>query len=106
VCDLLTICHICNPSSLTITGLSEPLPEDDALFTEMDIVTDDIRRCYIEMDKFWVDEVQRATEALKNRRVDPEDIDRWRDFRGGLEHITADLEACIPLAIGCQRSHP
>ena len=62
----------------------------------MDIVTDDLRRCYIEMDEFWVDEVQRATEALKNRRVDPEDIERWRNFGRSLEHIIADRQAWIP----------
>ena len=48
----------------------------------MDIITDAIQRCYIEMDKFWVDEVQRATKALKDRNIDPEDIERWRNFRG------------------------
>ena len=72
----------------------------------MDIATDEIRGCYIEMDKFWVNEVQRATKALKNRNIDPEDIERWRDFRGSLEHITADWEARIPPVIDCQRSQP
>jgi len=72
----------------------------------MDIITDAIQRCYIEMDKFWVDEVQRATKALKNRNIDPEDIERWRNFRGSPEHITADWEAWTLPAIHCQRSHP
>jgi hypothetical protein len=72
----------------------------------MDIVTDDIRRCYTNMDKFGVDEVQRATKALKNRNFGPKDIERWRKFRGGRENITADWEARIPPDIDCRRSHP
>jgi len=74
------------------TVLSEPLPEDVDLFREMDIVLDEIRRCYIDMDKFWVDEVQRVTKAFRDRRVDPEDIDRWNNFRESLEHTIANWE--------------
>jgi hypothetical protein len=58
----------------------------------MDIILDEIRRCYIDMDKFWVDEVQRVTKAFKDRRVDPEDIDRWKIFRESLEHTIANWE--------------
>ena len=58
----------------------------------MDIVLDEIWRCYIDMDKFWVDEVQRVTKAFKVRRVDPEDIDRWRNFQESLEYTIAHLE--------------
>lgn len=66
----------------------------------MDIVLIQIRQCYTEMDKFWVDEVQRVTKSLKNRRVDPEDIDRWRDFRESLEHSIAHWEVWISLHHG------
>jgi hypothetical protein len=91
----LLMCHICNPLLTCIPVLSEPLPEDAPLFRKIDTSTGDIQGCYINMDKFWADEVQRATKALRNRRVDPEDIDRWRNFRGSLEHITADWEVFI-----------
>ncbi|KAI0287090.1 hypothetical protein BC826DRAFT_1189244, partial [Russula brevipes] len=36
--------------------LSQPLPQEIKLFSEMDIILNEIRRCYIEMDKFWVEE--------------------------------------------------
>jgi hypothetical protein len=77
--------------------LSEPLPEDVELFREMDLVLNQIRRCYIEMDKFWVDEVQRVTKSLKNRRVDPEDVERWENIRESLEHTIAHWEVWISL---------
>ena len=80
--------------------LSEPLPEDVDLFREMDIVLNEIRRCYIDMDKFWVDEVQRVTKSIRNRRVDPEDIDRWRIFGESLEHSMAHCEVWISLHHG------
>ncbi|KAH9976601.1 hypothetical protein BGW80DRAFT_871020 [Lactifluus volemus] len=67
------------------TVLSQPLLEDHNLFKEIDAILNEIQRCYIEMDKFWVDEVHRASRALNCRRLDPEDIDRWRRFREGLD---------------------
>jgi hypothetical protein len=72
--------------------LSQPLSQDTELFKEADLILKEIRRCYIEMDKFWVDEVHRVTKALKHRRVDPEDIDRWRHFRESLKQTIADWE--------------
>jgi len=69
--------------------LSEPLPQDIDLFREMDIVLNKIRRCYIEMNKFWVDEVQHVTKALMNRRIDSEDIYWWKNFRESLKDVIA-----------------
>jgi hypothetical protein len=77
--------------------LSDPLPEDVDLFREMDFVLNQIRRCYIEMDKFWVDEVQRVTKSLKNRRIDPGDVERWKNIRDNLEHTIAHWEVWISL---------
>ncbi|KAI0248448.1 hypothetical protein BJV78DRAFT_1235937 [Lactifluus subvellereus] len=67
------------------TALSQPLPHDIDFFEEMDRILKEIQRCYNEMDRFWVDEVRRVTKALKDRRLDPEDIDRWRCFRESLK---------------------
>jgi len=72
--------------------LSQPLPEDIGLFSEMGTILNEIRRCYIEMDKFWVEEVCRVTKALKDRRVDPEDIDRWKNIKESLTQTIAGLE--------------
>jgi hypothetical protein len=71
-----------------ILALSRPLPEDHALFSEVDSVLTEIRRCYMEMDKFWTEEISRAIEALKMRRVDPTDFERWKNFHANLKQTT------------------
>ncbi|KAF8486446.1 hypothetical protein DFH94DRAFT_184318 [Russula ochroleuca] len=71
--------------NLRATVLSRPLPEDDALFSEVDLLLTEIRRCYVELDKFWTEEIYRASEALKMRRVDPTDFERWRNFQANLK---------------------
>jgi hypothetical protein len=76
----------------TFQVLSQPLLEDYNLFKEIDAILNEIQRCYIEMDKFWVDEVRRASRALNSRHLDPEDIDRWRRFREGLDQNITDWE--------------
>ncbi|KAF8461764.1 hypothetical protein DFH94DRAFT_71123 [Russula ochroleuca] len=73
---------------LRATALSRPLPEDHALFSEVDSVLTEIRRCYMEMDKFWTEEISRAIEALKMRRVDPTDFERWKNFHANLKQTT------------------
>ena len=45
----------------------------------------DIRRCYLELDRFWTEEISRAIEALKMRRVDPTDLERWKNFHVSLK---------------------
>ena len=37
------------------------------------------------MDTFWKDEICRADAAFRTRRVDPGDIERWRNFKASLE---------------------
>jgi len=69
--------------------LSEPLLQDRKLFEEIDVVLNEIRRCYVEMTEFWVDEVQHVTKALVNRRIDPEDIYWWKNFGESLGHVIA-----------------
>ena len=44
----------------------------------------EIRRCYMELDKFWAEEISRAIEAFKMRRVDPTDLERWKTFHANL----------------------
>jgi N-formylglutamate amidohydrolase len=38
----------------------------------------------MELDKFWTEEISRAIEALKMRRVDPADFERWKSFHANL----------------------
>jgi hypothetical protein len=64
----------------SFSGLSRPLPEDHALFTEVDLMLAEIRRCYAELDKFWTEEIFRAIEALKTHRIDPPISNAGRTF--------------------------
>lgn len=45
----------------------------------------EIKQCYIELDKFWARESSGAFEALKMRRVDPTDLERWKNYYKVLE---------------------
>ena len=45
----------------------------------------EIRRFYEELNKFWREEICCVVEALKKRRVDPRDIERWNSFRSSLK---------------------
>ncbi|KAH9961522.1 hypothetical protein BC827DRAFT_323669 [Russula dissimulans] len=67
------------------TALSQPLPEDFDLLREVNFVLGEIKRCYMELDKFWTEEISRAVKALETRRVDPDDVERWRGFKTSLE---------------------
>jgi hypothetical protein len=52
-----------------------------SLFKEVDFVMTEIRRFYEELNKFWREEICCVVEALKKRRVDPRDFERWNSFR-------------------------
>jgi len=65
-------------------ALSRPLPEDRALFREVDMLLTEIRQCYVGLNKFWTEEISRASEALRKRRVDPMDFERWKNFQTNL----------------------
>ena len=45
----------------------------------------EIRQCYKELERFWEDEISRAIEALKTRRVDSTDSERWKNFHASLK---------------------
>ncbi|KAF8486068.1 hypothetical protein DFH94DRAFT_166762 [Russula ochroleuca] len=78
------------------TALPRPLPEDDALFSEVDLVLTEIRQCYMELDKFWTEEISRAIEALKMRRVDPTDFERWKSFHVNLKQTIESWKNELP----------
>jgi hypothetical protein len=54
------------------------------LLDEIDFVLSEVRRCYIELEKFWTEEIRRAVKALKTLRIDPDDVERWRGFKESL----------------------
>ena len=63
----------------------QPLPEDFDLFSEVDLVLTQIRQCYMEIDKFWRDEIYHVAKVLELRRVDASDLDRWENFQASLK---------------------
>ena len=69
---------------LLISGLSRPIPQDNALFCEVDLVLAEIRRFYEELNKFWTEEIRRVVEVLKKGRTDPRDLERWKNFNSSL----------------------
>ncbi len=63
----------------------------------------EIRRFYEELNKFWREEICCVVEALKNRRVDPRDFERWKSFHSSLKQTIEfwkvcflSLQLCIP----------
>ena len=55
----------------------------------------EIRRFYEELNKFWREEVCHVVEALKKRRVDPRDFERWDSFRSSLKQTIEFWKACF-----------
>ena len=55
----------------------------------------EISRCYKELDKFWTEEISRAVTALQARRVDPGDVERWRDFKTSLQQTIQSWEVWV-----------
>jgi hypothetical protein len=77
------------------SGISRPLPQDNALFKEVDFVMAEIRRFYEELNKFWREEICHVVEALKKRRVDPRDFERWNSFRSSLNQTIEFWKVCL-----------
>ena len=59
----------------------------------------EIRQCYKELDKFWTEEISCAITALKMRRVDPTDFERWKSFRASFKQ-TIDFWKVVQVQYG------
>jgi len=82
----VTSCRLLRQNTQRLfSALSRPLPEDHALFREVDSVLTEIKQCYTELYKFWTQEISRAIEAFEKRRVDRTDFERWRIFHANLK---------------------
>jgi hypothetical protein len=55
----------------------------------------EIRRFYEELNKFWTEEISYVVEALKKRRVDPRDFERWNSFRSSLKQTIECWKVCF-----------
>ena len=84
----------CDADSV-ISELSRPLPEDFDLFSGVDFALGEIQRCYINLERFWLEEIYRAVKTRKTRRVDPDDIKRWRTFKTSLEQTIESWKVYI-----------
>jgi hypothetical protein len=73
-------------------ALPRPLPEDDALFREVDSMLTEIKQCYTELYKFWTEEISCAMEAFEKRRVDRMDFERWRNFHASLKQTCEKVQ--------------
>ncbi|KAI0038182.1 hypothetical protein FA95DRAFT_1613571 [Auriscalpium vulgare] len=64
-----------------------PLADESDLLNELDTLISAIKACYVELDKFWADEVGHVTQALKEHRIERGEVDRWRKIEITLEGI-------------------
>jgi hypothetical protein len=56
----------------------------------------------MKLDEFWTEEISRAIEALKMRRVDPTDFERWKSFHGDLKQTIESWKVrCGSLFLCC-----
>jgi hypothetical protein len=51
----------------------------------VDFVLAEIRRFYEALNKFWTEEIRHVVEALKKRRIDPTDFERWKNLHTNLK---------------------
>jgi len=66
----------------------------------MDIVLNEIRRGFIEMDRFWVEEVHRVTKAPGDRRLDSGDMENWQRIQESLGQTITRYSS--PRIVVCQ----
>ena len=85
-----------------IPELSRPLPEDFDLFNEVDFALGEIRRYYVDLETFWMEEICRAVKALKTHQVDPDDVGRWRAFNASLEQTVESWKVWIHAPRRCR----
>jgi hypothetical protein len=55
----------------------------------------EIRRFYGELNKFWREEICHVVEALKKRRVDPRDFERWNSSCSSLKQTIEFWKVCL-----------
>ncbi|KAI0042302.1 hypothetical protein FA95DRAFT_1575825 [Auriscalpium vulgare] len=79
------VCH----ELKSVCGLSAPVKHhlrDEGLYLkELKDLIDNIKACYIELDKFWLDEVRHVLQALKDHRIERGEVDRWRNIGDAMQ---------------------
>ena len=85
-----------NKETLSL-GIPRPLPQDNPLFSEVDLVLAEIGRFYEELKNFWAGEIRHVVEALKKGRTDARDFERWKNFHSSLKQTIESWKVCLPL---------
>ncbi|KAI0044493.1 hypothetical protein FA95DRAFT_1608494 [Auriscalpium vulgare] len=67
-----------------------PLAEEAELPHGPDTLLDSIKACYIKLDTFWTNEVRHVTQAVKGRRLENVERDRWRIIGIALHDLVND----------------
>ena len=88
-------CYLQRQSTEYFSGLPRPLPQDNALFNEVDMLLVDIRQLYEELNMFWKEEIRQVAEFLKRGRTDPRYFERWNTFRSNLEQTIESWKVCF-----------
>ncbi|KAH9983746.1 hypothetical protein BJV77DRAFT_244187 [Russula vinacea] len=65
--------------------LPRPLPQDNDLFCEVDVMLAELWRSYERLTNFWKEEIRHVAEAVKTGRIDPRDFERWSNIHPSLE---------------------
>jgi hypothetical protein len=79
----------------SLSGLPRPLPQDNALFCEVDLVLTEVWRSYERLTNFWKEEKCHMAEALKKGCIDPRDFERWSNILPSLEQTIRFLKVSI-----------
>ena len=88
-------CYLQRQSPEIFSGLLRPLPQDNALFNEVDMLLVDIRQLYDELNMFWKEEIRQVAEFLKKGRSSPRYLERWNKFRSSLEQAIESWKVCF-----------
>ena len=88
-------CYLQRQSTENFSGLPRPLPQDNALFNEVDMLLVDIRQLYDELNLFWKEEIRQVAEFLKKGRTDLRYLERWNTFCSSLEQTIESWKVCF-----------
>jgi len=64
-------------------------------------VLTEIKQRYMELYKFWTEEISRAMEAFEKRRVDRTDFERWRNFHANLKQAIESWKVQYDFLLPC-----
>lgn len=82
-------------AEISFSGLPRPLPQDNDLFCEVDVMLAELWRSYERLTNFWKEEIRHVAEAVKTGRIDPRDFERWSNIHPSLEQTIELWKVCV-----------